>query len=265
MIKKILIANRGEIALRVIRACKEKNIHTVAVYSEADAESFYVKQADESYLLGPAQVNQSYLKDDTILEIAKEANVDAIHPGYGFLSENSDFVRKCEQAGIIFIGPSAKVIDQMGDKIKARQLMESAGVPVIPGTKEAVNIEEAKVEAARIGYPVMLKATAGGGGIGMQKVNSEKELEEAFAGNAKRAEQFFGNGDMFIEKFIEDAHHIEIQVMADYYGNAVHLFERECSIQRRNQKVVEEAPSPFISRDTREKMGETAVKATKEI
>lgn len=265
MIQKILIANRGEIAVRIIRTCQKMNIKTVAVYSEADEKSLFVKLADESYLLGPPQVTESYLKADKIVDIAEKAGVDAIHPGYGFLSENAGFVHQCEDAGIIFIGPKAEVMQQMGDKIKARQIMEKAGVPVIPGTSEAVAEDTAKQAASSIGYPLMLKASAGGGGIGMQVVHSEEELEKGFAGNSRRAEQFFGVGTMFLEKYIETSRHIEIQVVADQHGNVVHLFERDCSIQRRNQKVVEEAPSPFISDATRAEMGKTAVRAAKEI
>lgn len=265
MIQKVLIANRGEIAVRIIRTCQKMKIKTVAVYSEADAGSLFVTLADESYLLGPPKVTDSYLKADKIIDIAKSAAVDAIHPGYGFLSENADFVHQCEQAGIIFIGPRAEVMKQMGDKIEARQIMEKAGVPVIPGTSDAVSEATAKQTAASIGYPLMLKASAGGGGIGMQVVHSEKELEKSFAGNSRRAEQFFGVGTMFLEKYIETSRHIEIQVMADHHDNVLHLFERDCSIQRRNQKVVEEAPSPFISEETREKMGRTAVEAAKEL
>jgi|SRR5690625_517951 len=264
MIKKVLIANRGEIASRVMRTCKKLGIKTVAVYSEADQHAPYVKIADESYLLGPPRVNESYLKGDKIISIAKEAEVDAIHPGYGFLSENYEFVRACEAAGLIFIGPSNEIMKQMGNKIEARKTMEQAGVPIIPGTKEAViNADEAIEVAQEIGYPLMLKASAGGGGIGMQIVHSDKELEQAFSSNAKRAETFFGDGSMFLEKKLTNARHIEVQVLADGHGNVVHLFERECSIQRRNQKVIEEAPSSFISSDVRRSMGESAVKAAK--
>lgn len=266
MIKKILIANRGEIAARIIRTCKENNIETVAIYSEADVNSPYIKMADESYLIGPSQVKESYLNVDKVLDIAKQSNVDAVHPGYGFLSENGSFVEKCEKAGITFIGPSSKVIEQMGNKIAARKLMEKAGVPVIPGTKEAVSDSEAAVkEAKKIGYPIMLKASSGGGGIGMQIVHSDDELIKAFDSNSKRAEQFFGDGAMFMEKLLVNSRHIEVQVMADKHGNVIHLFERECSIQRRNQKVVEEAPSSFVSKETREKMGLVAITAAKEI
>ncbi|GGJ45902.1 acetyl-CoA carboxylase biotin carboxylase subunit [Virgibacillus salexigens] len=266
MIEKILIANRGEIASRIIRTCKRLNIRTVSVYSEADVNSPHVDMADESYLIGPPRVNESYLNVEKIITVAKEVKADAIHPGYGFLSESGTFAEQCEQAGILFIGPNSKVIRQMGSKIAARTAMEQAGVPIVPGTKEAVNsIEEAKNIAREIGYPIMLKASAGGGGIGMQVVHSENELQTAFEHNSKRALTFFGDGSMFIERKIENARHIEIQVLADHFGNAVHLFERECSIQRRNQKVIEEAPSPFISEHTRNLMGETAVKAVKAI
>src|SRR5699024_2260726 len=266
MINKLLVANRGEIAARIIRTCKENDIKTVAIYSEADARSLFVKMADESYLIGPPRVSESYLNTDKVLEIAKQTKVDAVHPGYGFLSENGSFADKCEQAGITFIGPSSNVIEQMGDKISARKLMEKAGVPVIPGTKGEVSDAEAAIkEAEHIGYPIMVKASAGGGGIGMQIVHTAQELLKAFESNSQRAEQFFGDGSMFMEKLLVNSRHIEVQVLADTHGNAIHLFERECSIQRRNQKVVEEAPSSFISKETRKKMGEAAIKAVKEI
>lgn len=266
MIKKILIANRGEIAARIIRTCQKVGIETVAIYSEADETLPYVKMADNSYFIGKPPVNESYMNIDKILAIAKEANVDAIHPGYGFFSENSSFAKKCEDNGFIFIGPSPKVIEQMGDKVKARQLMERAGVPIIPGSTHAIiSAQEAENMAEEIGYPVMLKAAAGGGGIGMQVVNSPNALKDAFESNSSRAKNFFGDGSMFIEKKMDQVRHIEIQIIADSYGNVIHLFERECSIQRRNQKVIEEAPSPFISEDTRKAMGEAAIKAAKEI
>jgi acetyl-CoA carboxylase, biotin carboxylase subunit len=262
MFKKILIANRGEIASRIIRTCKRLDILTVAVYSEADQNAPYVGLADESYLIGKPRVNESYLNVEKILAVAKESGVEAIHPGYGLLSENADFARKTEAAGIAFIGPKADVISKMGDKIAARAEMKRAGVPIIPGTENAVGTPgEAKVIAEQFGYPVMLKAAAGGGGIGMQAVNNDEELVKAFEGNSKRAQAFFGDGKMFIEKLIEEPRHIEIQVLADQHGNAVHLFERECSIQRRHQKVVEEAPSPVLSEMTRERMGASALKA----
>lgn len=264
MIKKILIANRGEIAARIIRTCNKMNIMTVAIYSEADQKADFVDMADESYLIGPPRVNESYLNADKIISIAKQANVDAIHPGYGFLSESDVFAEQCEEQGIIFIGPPASVIREMGSKILARQLMEKAGVPSIPGTKNAIGTtEEALIAAHNIGYPVMLKASAGGGGIGMQVVNSDEELILAFESNTKRAKTFFGNGDMFMEKKVEDARHIEVQLLADNTGNVLHLFERDCSIQRRNQKVVEEAPSTFITEKTRNQMTEAAINAAR--
>lgn len=266
MISKILIANRGEIAARVIRTCKRMGIRTVAVYSEADQTAPFVEMADESYLIGPPRVNESYLNVDKILEVAKQANVDAIHPGYGFLSENSSFAERCEQVGITFIGPSSHVMQMMGSKIEARKAMKEANIPIVPGTEDAVKtVEEALEIAKQIGYPIMLKASAGGGGIGMQVVSSDDELTKVFESNAKRAESFFGDGAMFLEKKIDDARHIEIQILADNFGNVVHLFERECSIQRRNQKVIEESPSPFLSEKTRTLMGQSAVKAAKSL
>jgi acetyl-CoA carboxylase, biotin carboxylase subunit len=264
MIKKILIANRGEIAARIIRTCNKMNIMTVAIYSEADQKADFVDMADESYLIGPPRVNESYLNADKIISVAKQANVDAIHPGYGFLSESDVFAEQCEEQGIIFIGPRASVIREMGSKILARQLMEKAGVPTIPGTKDALaTTEEALIAAHNIGYPVMLKASAGGGGIGMQVVNSDEELILAFESNTKRAKTFFGNGDMFMEKKVENARHIEVQLLADNTGNVLHLFERDCSIQRRNQKVVEEAPSTFITEKTRNQMTKAAINAAR--
>ncbi|KKB38882.1 acetyl-CoA carboxylase biotin carboxylase subunit [Bacillus thermotolerans] len=266
MFSKILIANRGEIALRVIRTCQKLGIATVAVYSEADKEGLFVREADEAYCIGKPQVNLSYLNVEEIIQAAKKSGAEAIHPGYGLLSENADFAKRCIREGITFIGPSPDVLEAMGSKIQARKTMKQAGIPIIEG----VNIplkgeEEAKKAAAAIGYPLMLKASAGGGGIGMQLVHSEEELAKAFAGNKKRAESFFGDGDMFLEKYIEAPHHIEVQIMADSFGQTVPLWERECSIQRRHQKVVEEAPSPFISEETRQKMLDAAVQAAASI
>lgn len=262
MITKILIANRGEIASRVMRTCQEMDIQTVAVYSEADRYSPFVQMADESYLLGPSRVQDSYLNVDKLLEIAHEAKVDAIHPGYGFLSENASFCKRCTEEGFTFIGPTSDVIEKMGDKIAARKTMQKAGVPVVPGTENAVGtVEEAIVSANDIGYPIMLKASAGGGGIGMQVVRDEKELTTAFVSHSKRAENLFGDGAMFLEKKVENAHHVEIQVIADSQGNVIHLYDRECSVQRRHQKVIEEAPSPFISEKTRQDMCAAAVQA----
>ena len=266
MFKKILIANRGEIARRIIRTCSKLGIETVAVYSEADAKSLHVKEATESYCIGKPPVVQSYLNMDVLIEVAKQSGAEAIHPGYGLLSENADFARRVEEAGIVFIGPTSNVIAAMGSKIEARKVMENAGIPIIAGVNDPIETaEEAARIANHLGYPVMVKASAGGGGIGMQRVNTESELQKAFEGNQKRAQSFFGDGTMFIEKFIADPHHIEVQLMADHHGNVVPIFERECSIQRRNQKVVEEAPSPFITDETRNKMLDAAVLAAKSI
>ncbi|WP_156289163.1 acetyl-CoA carboxylase biotin carboxylase subunit [Oceanobacillus salinisoli] len=263
MIEKILIANRGEIAARIIRTCRRLGVKTTAIYSEADKDAPFVQMADEQFLLGPPRVNESYMNIDKILSIAKESGADAIHPGYGFLSENAQFAAVCKQEGFIFIGPTSEVIHRMGDKIEARKIMKQAGVPIVPGTNETVSEKEAVEIADEIGYPVMLKAAAGGGGIGMQVVHSKEELQSAFENNSKRALTFFGNGSMFLEKNIEHARHVEIQLLADEHGNIIHLFERECSIQRRNQKVIEEAPCSFISEKTRRKMGKAAVQAAK--
>lgn len=266
LFKKILIANRGEIAVRVIRTCERLGIETVAVYSEADAEAPHVKLATEAHLIGKPRVNESYLNMEKIIEVAKETGAEAIHPGYGLLSENVQFAKRCEEEGITFIGPDPEVIGKMGSKIEARHSMEAAGVPVVPGvTRPLADVAEAAKTADEIGYPVMLKASAGGGGIGMQVVRNEQELEKAFEGNKKRATDFFGDGAMYIEKFVENPRHIEIQVLADADGNTLYLWERDCSVQRRHQKVVEEAPSPFLDEETRKKMGEAAVKAAKSI
>src|SRR5690625_3105226 len=266
MIKKILIANRGEIAARIIRTCKKMGIQTVAIYSEVDEQASYVKMADESYLLGPPQVNESYLNIDKILTIATNANVCAIHPGYGFMSESSVFATECKNKDIIFIGPSADILEKMGDKITARKLMNEANVPIIPGTDEAVeSVDAAKIAAENLGYPVMLKESAGGGGIGLQIVNDANELESAFDNNAKRAQSFLGDGSMFLEKHLTNTRHVEVQLLADEHGHVIHLFDRECSIQRRNQKVIEEGPVTWLSEETRNKMGNISVQAAKNI
>ncbi|WP_105981000.1 acetyl-CoA carboxylase biotin carboxylase subunit [Bacillus paralicheniformis] len=262
MFQKLLIANRGEIALRIIRTCKRLGIQTAAVYSEADAESLHVKAADEAWLIGKPRVSESYLNIEKIIETSKKAGVCAIHPGYGLLSENSRFAERCLQENITFIGPPADVIAKMGSKIEARQAMEQAGIPVVPGvTKSLAGLNEAKALAESIGYPVMLKASFGGGGIGMQLIRNEGELAKAYEGSQKRAADFFGDGAMYIEKYIEDARHIEIQILTDEYGNAVYLWERDCSIQRRQQKIIEEAPAPLFDENMRAKLGEAAVKA----
>lgn len=241
-------------------------IETVAVYSEADADMPFVKQATRAHLIGPAPVNQSYLNKEAIIRIAKEEQVDAIHPGYGFLSENAEFVREIEAAGIRFIGPSAETIDKMGDKIASRDTMKTAGVPVVPGTEEGLATAEEAVEFANvIGYPVMLKASGGGGGIGMVKCETEQTLAQQFTGIKTRAKNYFGNDAVFVEKFVEPARHIEVQVFGDYKGDVFHLFERNCSVQRRNQKVIEEAPSPALSQETKDKLYEAAVQAAKAV
>ncbi|MGM0876631.1 MAG: acetyl-CoA carboxylase biotin carboxylase subunit [Bacillota bacterium] len=266
MFKRVLIANRGEIAVRIMRTCKSLGIITIGVYSLADSDAPHVKMADEACLLGGPRVVESYLNIDKILEIALLSEAEAIHPGYGLLSENAEFARRCEELGIVFIGPSPDVISRMGSKIEARKAMEEAGVPLVRGiTYPLANADEAVDVAKRIGYPVILKASAGGGGIGMQIVGNDDEIHKAFEGNQKRAKDFFGDGAMYVEKYVENPRHIEIQILADGNGNTVYLWERECSIQRRHQKVVEEAPSPFLDEVTRAKMGEVSVKAAKSI
>ncbi|MBN2892351.1 MAG: acetyl-CoA carboxylase biotin carboxylase subunit [Bacteroidales bacterium] len=266
MFKKILIANRGEIALRIIRTCKEMGIKTVAVYSTADENSLHVRFADEAVCIGPPESNKSYLNVHQIIAAAEVTNADAIHPGYGFLAENSRFAKICNEAGIKFIGPQPEHIDQMGDKATARKTMIEAGVPVVPGTDGIIkDIEVAKKEAQRIGYPVMVKATAGGGGKGMRLVWAAEEFEKNWNNASNEAASAFGNGDLYIEKFVEEPHHIEIQIAGDQYGKVCHLSERDCSIQRRHQKLVEETPSPFITDELRQKMGDAAVKAAQAI
>jgi acetyl-CoA carboxylase biotin carboxylase subunit len=262
MFKKILIANRGEIAVRVARACRELGITAVAVYSEIDRAAAHVLQADEAYLIGPAPASESYLKIDRILDAAKRCGAEAIHPGYGFLSENATFARACKDAGIKFIGPSPESIEMMGSKTRARQHMQKAGVPVVPGTSQGLeSLAEAKSVAGKIGYPVMLKAAAGGGGKGMRLVGGESELGSALESARSEAQRSFGDGEVYLEKAIVNPRHIEMQVLADEHGNCVYLGERDCSIQRRHQKVIEEAPSPAASADMRRRMGEVAVQA----
>ncbi|MBW3466553.1 acetyl-CoA carboxylase biotin carboxylase subunit [Arthrospiribacter ruber] len=263
-IKKLLIANRGEIALRIMKTAKQMGISTVAVYSEADRNSPHVKFADEAVLLGPPPSNQSYLLADKIIAACKDLEVDAIHPGYGFLSENAGFAKKVTDAGIIFVGPSPEAIEVMGSKLAAKQAVAKYGIPMVPGTDEAISdIPAAKVKAAEIGYPILIKASAGGGGKGMRIVNSEEEFEEQMQRAISEAESAFGDGAVFIEKFITSPRHIEIQVLGDQHGNIVYLFERECSVQRRHQKVIEEAPSAVVSPEMRKAMGEAAVKVAK--
>ncbi len=262
MFKKILIANRGEIALRVIRTCREMGIKTVAVYSTADAESLHVKFADEAVCIGPPPSNLSYLKMSNIIAAAEITNADAIHPGYGFLSENAKFSKICQEHGIKFIGASPEMIDKMGDKASAKATMKAAGVPCVPGSDGLLeSFEQAQKLAKQMGYPVMLKATAGGGGKGMRAVWKEDELQKAWEGARQESAAAFGNDGMYMEKLIEEPRHIEIQVVGDSYGKACHLSERDCSVQRRHQKLTEETPSPFMTDELRNKMGEAAVKA----
>ncbi|NQV42360.1 MAG: acetyl-CoA carboxylase biotin carboxylase subunit [Candidatus Marinimicrobia bacterium] len=260
MFKKILIANRGEIALRVMRTCREMGIEVVAVFSEADRSAPHVLFADEAYLIGPAPSTESYLNYEKILEVAKASGADAIHPGYGFLSENTDFAREVSEAGIIFIGPPASAIKIMGDKTMARQTMLKTQVPVVPGTEEPIeDIAKALNVAKEIGFPVLIKAAGGGGGKGMRIVNSASEFEDAVGKAERESQSAFGDGRVYVEKYLEEPHHIEFQILADTHGNTIHLNERECSIQRRYQKVIEESPSPFIDDDLRSRMGQAAV------
>ena len=266
MFKKILIANRGEIALRVIRTCREMGIKSVAVYSTADADSLHVRFADEAVCIGPPPSKDSYLKIPNIIAAAEITNADAIHPGYGFLSENAKFSKICAEHGIKFIGASPEMIEKMGDKASAKATMKAAGVPTVPGSDGLVeSLEHAKKIAAEIGYPVMLKATAGGGGRGMRDVWKEEDLEKALNSAMQEAGAAFGNDAMYMEKLIVDPRHIEIQIVGDQYGKACHLSERDCSIQRRHQKLTEETPSPFMTDDLRKRMGEAAVKAAEYI
>ncbi len=264
--KKILIANRGEIAIRITRACRELGIGSVAVFSDADRDSLHVFLADEAYHIGPSPSKESYLNFQKIIEVAKGAGVDAIHPGYGFLSENTNFARACEAAGITFIGPTVANIEAMGDKISAKKLMKAAGVPTVPGSDGGVeSVEEALKVATKIGLPVIIKASAGGGGKGMRVVRKMDEFESAFRACRSEGQNYFADPTVYIEKFVSDPKHIEIQVFGDKHNHHVHLFERECSVQRRNQKIIEECPSPSLNDDVRFRMGEASVRAAKQI
>ncbi|MFB3136405.1 MAG: acetyl/propionyl/methylcrotonyl-CoA carboxylase subunit alpha [Nitrospirales bacterium] len=259
MLKKILVANRGEIAMRVIRACRELNIATAAIYAESDAKAIYVKKANEAYLVGPGPV-QGFLDAQQIVNLAKRIGADAIHPGYGFLAENAEFAHLCQEAGITFIGPSPQTLELLGDKIKARALAKKVGVPVVPGTDGPVgSLEEALQFCRSAGYPVLVKASAGGGGRGLRVVRSDQDLEDAMESGAREAHAAFGNAELFIEKYIERAHHIEFQLLADTDGYVVHLGERDCSIQRRHQKLIEIAPSLVLTPRLRAEMGEAAI------
>lgn len=265
-IKKILIANRGEIAIRVMRTCRELDIDTVAIYSEADRTSLHVRYAHEAYYVGKAPSSESYLNIEKIIEIAKLCKADAIHPGYGFLSENAKFARRCAEEGIIFIGPSPEVIVQMGDKIMAREAMRAAGIPVVPGTDgEITSEDEALTTIREIGLPVMIKASAGGGGKGMRLVKNEADIVSSVRAARSEAKSAFGDDAVYVEKYITSPHHIEFQVLGDMHGNTVHLFERECSVQRRHQKMIEETPSPLMTQQLREEMGKAAVEAARAV
>src|SRR5208282_1048456 len=266
MFKRVLIANRGEIAVRVIRACRDLGIESVAVYSEADRAALHVREADYAVLVGPAPAAESYLKTDRILDAAKRTGADAIHPGYGVFSENAGFARAVEKAGIVWIGPPPDAIERMGDKVEGRKLMAAAGVPVVPGSPGTLESEEQVREIAqKMGFPIMIKAAAGGGGKGLRLVESDKDLASIMRIVSSEAKASFGDGRFYVEKFVRNPRHIEMQVLADKQGNTVHVFERECSIQRRNQKVVEESPSPFVTPEMRQKMGEVAVHAAKAV
>jgi acetyl-CoA carboxylase biotin carboxylase subunit len=267
MFKKVLVANRGEIAVRILRACRELGIQTVAVYSEADRIALHVRYADEAYLLGPAPSRESYLRADKIIDIARQCHADAIHPGYGFLAERESFAAACADAGIAFIGPRASAIAAMGDKMKARETVVAAGVPVVPGTEGARSMsdEELLREAPRVGFPLLIKASAGGGGKGMREVRSAEEMPSLLSAARREAEAAFGDGNVYLEKLLEGARHIEIQILADQFGNVIHLGERDCSLQRRHQKLIEESPSPFVDDELRAKMGAVAVKAAKSV
>jgi acetyl-CoA/propionyl-CoA carboxylase biotin carboxyl carrier protein len=261
--KKILIANRGEIAVRVIRACEEMGIASVAIYSELDRDAIHVKRANEAYLLGPGPATESYLVIDKIIEAVEKSGAEAVHPGYGFLSENAAFAAALEERGITFIGPPASAIDAMGSKTKARELMQAAGVPIVPGTTEPVEtVDDArKLIAETIGYPVAVKAAGGGGGKGFRVAETEDKLQEAFEGASREGEKFFGDGTVYLERYLPNPRHVEVQVMADTHGNVIHLGERDCSLQRRHQKLIEEAPAPAVDAELRARIGKIATDA----
>jgi acetyl-CoA/propionyl-CoA carboxylase biotin carboxyl carrier protein len=267
MFSKVLVANRGEIAVRVIRALEELGVASVAVYSELDRDALHVHRADEAYLLGPGPAAESYLNIEKLLEVATQAKAEAVHPGYGFLAENAEFARACEKAGIVFVGPPADAIDAMGSKTRARELMAAAGVPIVPGTTEPVATVKAakKVIDADIGYPIAVKAAGGGGGKGFRVALSEDELEAAFEGAAREGEKFFSDATVYLERYLPDPRHVEVQVLADGEGNAIHLGERDCSVQRRHQKLIEESPAPAVDEELRERIGKIAVDAAKAV
>ncbi len=262
--KKVLVANRGEVAVRVIRACRELEIPSVAIYSDADEEALHVRLADEAVHVGPSKAQESYMNIEVVVEAAKETGADAVHPGYGFLAENASFAAACRDAGLVFVGPSPETMEKVGDKSAARQLAEEADVPVVPGTEGNVAPEEARESAKEIGYPLMVKAASGGGGMGIRVVEDEEGLEEAVKEAAQQAEAAFGEGSVYLEKFLERPRHVEVQVVGDGEGNVVHFYERECSMQRRRQKLIEEAPAPGINPETRKEITRAAVRLAKE-
>jgi acetyl-CoA/propionyl-CoA carboxylase, biotin carboxylase, biotin carboxyl carrier protein len=267
MFSKVLVANRGEIAIRVMRTLEELGVASVAVYSEPDRDAPHVRRADEAYLLGPGPATESYLRVDRILEVAQQAGAEAIHPGYGFLAENAAFARACDEAGIVFIGPPADAIDAMGSKTRAREIMREAGVPIVPGTTDPVDsVDDARrVIDESIGYPVAIKAAGGGGGKGFRVAPSEDELEKAFEGAAREGEKFFSDATVYVERYLPDPRHVEVQILADGEGNVIHLFERDCSVQRRHQKLIEESPAPAVDPDLREKIGRIGTEAARAV
>src|SRR3954453_5457086 len=266
MFSKVLVANRGEIAVRVIRALDELGIESIAVYSEADRDAQHVKRATEAHLLGPGPASESYLNVDKLIEVIKASKAEAVHPGYGFLAENANFARRLEQEGITFIGPPASAIDAMGSKTKARELMQAAGVPIVPGTTEPVDtLEEAQTIAEDIGYPVAVKAAGGGGGKGFRVALEPDKLKDAFEGAAREGEKFFSDATVYLERYLPDPRHVEVQVLADKHGHVVHLGERDCSIQRRHQKLIEESPAPLVDEDLRERIGQIGVEAARAV
>ncbi|MGD2040202.1 MAG: biotin carboxylase N-terminal domain-containing protein, partial [Anaerolineae bacterium] len=265
MFSKVLIANRGEIAVRILRACRELGVKTVAVYSEADRRALHVRYADEAYAIGPALARDSYLRADRILDAARASGAEAIHPGYGFLAENAEFAAACTEAGVTFIGPPAGAIAAMGDKVEARQRMQTAGVPVIPGTDTDLRDEQIVGEAERVGFPLFIKAAAGGGGKGMRLVQESDQLERALGQARREALKAFGDDRVYLERAVQGARHVEIQILADTHGTVIHLNERECSVQRRHQKLVEETPSPAVDDDLRQRMGAVAVRAAQAV
>src|SRR6185312_5689714 len=267
MFGKVLVANRGEIAIRVMRTLEELGIASVAVYSEPDRDAPHARRADEAFLIGPGPANESYLVVEKIIEVAQKSGAEAIHPGYGFLAENAAFARACEKAGIVFIGPPADAIDAMGSKTKARELMRDAGVPIVPGTTDPVATvdDAAKVIDETVGYPVAIKAAGGGGGKGFRVAESQDELEKAFEGASREGEKFFSDPTVYVERYLPDPRHVEVQVLADSHGNVVHLFERDCSVQRRHQKLIEESPAPAVDPELREKIGKIGTEAARAV